>query len=127
MSPSDSSADSIRSVRYAPSLGWPGIAPAFTSTSTVCCHSSGAITPTPSGEGQTSGLTSFIDHASWPGCRRVSALPDADGGGGDGLAPASWPILSPAATTESTQSDGWSRQYIHPSADALRNAVAVAR
>ncbi len=80
----------------------------------------------PAGEGQINGLTSFIAHASWPGWSRVSGLPDGDGGGGEGLAPGSAPIRSPAATTESTQSEGWSRQYIQPSADALRNAVAIA-
>jgi hypothetical protein len=61
----------------------------------------GSMTPTPSGDGQMSLLTSFICHSWW-------------------LAPS----LEPFATTMSRQLSGLSRQYTQPASEPATNLVA---
>src|SRR6266498_4760358 len=63
----------------------------------------GSITPTPSLFGQISALVSFICHVWWP-----------------------FGSAGPFASTIWTQARKWSRQYVQPFSDAVRNLTAVA-
>src|SRR3954470_4436040 len=69
---------------------------------TVWFHVSTGIAPTPFGEGQTSGLTSFIIHAWWPA-----------------------PSVEPASVVYWMHLAALSRQNAQPRNDARRNLTAT--